>query len=137
VSLARCGDLLDAKRFTFCGRLAPPPGSAALRGTVDGADRPLQIRANGSFEVTLPREENRSGPLQIWQGERPSNAVWLSLQQSAVVAALPDETVKTSEGITTYVDLLSIVIEEPFDALPEARRLAGKYQAHVVGAIPP
>lgn len=41
------------------------------------------------------------------------------------------------DGLTTYVDLVSLLIEEQHDGLGEARRIAGKYGAQVVGAIPP
>lgn len=41
------------------------------------------------------------------------------------------------DGLTTYVDLVSLLIEENHDGRREAERLADKYGARVVGAIPP
>jgi hypothetical protein len=137
VALARCGDLLDSTRFTYCGRLAQPPGAAPLRATLDDAALPLQMGDDGRFEVAFATAGHASGALRLWQQDASSNPVWLSLQDSAIVAATRDEVVENLDGITTYVDLLSIVIEERFEALPEARRLAAKYGAEVVGAIPP
>jgi subtilisin family serine protease len=137
VALARCGDLLDAERFTFCGRLANAPGKTSLRATLDEVPVPLTSAVERRFEFSLPNDERGSGELRLWRGEQVSNPVWLSLQDSAIVAATADEVVKNADGITTYVDLLGVVIEEQYDALPEARRLAKKYGARVVGAIPP
>jgi len=137
VALARCGDLLDPVRHTFCGRLAQPPGTTPLRATLDGGTLAVKPGLDGRFELALSTGEHNSGALRIWQGEHASNPVWLSLQDSAIVAAATDEVVKNLDGITTYVDLLSVVIEEPYDALPEARRLGEKYGGRVIGAIPP
>lgn len=39
------------------------------------------------------------------------------------------------DGLTTYVDLVSLLIEENHDGRREAERLADKYGARVVGAI--
>ncbi|MGA4815792.1 S8 family serine peptidase [Pseudomonas aeruginosa] len=44
---------------------------------------------------------------------------------------------KNMDGLTTYVDLVSLLIEENHDGRREAERLADKYGARVVGAIPP
>lgn len=41
------------------------------------------------------------------------------------------------DGLTTYLDLVSLLIEEKHDGAAEARRIADKYGAQVVGAIPP
>jgi subtilisin family serine protease len=135
VSLARCGNLLDPGKYTFCGKLAQP--AATLRATLDETPLPVQVTPDGRFELTFPVAAHASGALRLWQDDASSNPVWLSLQDSAIVAATRDEVVENQDGITTYVDLLSVVIEEQYDALPEARRLAAKYGAQVVGAIPP
>ena len=137
VALARCGDLLDPVQYTFCGRLAQAAQASALRATLDDHKLALASLADGLFELMLSRRKHDSGALRIWQGEQASNPVWLSLQDSAIIAASTDEVVKNLDGITTYVDLLSVVVEEQYDALTEARRLAKKYGADVVGAIPP
>ena len=54
-----------------------------------------------------------------------------------MLPARPDEVAKNMDGLTTYVDLISLLIEESHDGRKEAERLAGKYGAQVVGAIPP
>ena len=41
------------------------------------------------------------------------------------------------DDLTTYVDLVSLIIEEDHEGLEKARQLAEKYGAEVVGAIPP
>ena len=66
-----------------------------------------------------------------------SNPVWLTRQRSHVVAAGPDEVAKNMDGLTTYLNLVSVLIEERYDGLQEARRIADKYGAQVVGAIAP
>ncbi|HFQ8766113.1 TPA: S8 family serine peptidase, partial [Pseudomonas aeruginosa] len=76
-------------------------------------------------------------PLWLEQGGRSSNPVWLTLNGSHVLAAGPDEVAKNMDGLTTYVDLVSLLIEENHDGRREAERLADKYGARVVGAIPP
>jgi len=54
-----------------------------------------------------------------------------------VVAATEQEIAKNLDDITTYVDLISLIIEEEYDGAEEAQRLAEKYDAEVVGMIPP
>ncbi len=134
--LYRCGDLLDAAIFEFCVRVRDPqPGKMRLMladELLDTRDRP---EAEVRFSIELGQYS--SGPFWLEQRGARSNAVWLSLQDSATLAARPDEVAKNPDGITSYVDLVSIIVEEEFKALPEARRLAGKYGARVVGAIPP
>lgn len=137
VALARCGDLLEPQIYRFCGRLAQPALESSLRATLGGEPVPVQMGDQGHFELTLAVDSHRSGALRLWEDSGASNPVWLSLQDSAIVAANSEEVVKNQDGITTYVDLISVVIEEQYEALPEARRLAQKYGARVVGAIPP
>ncbi|MGO1462957.1 MAG: S8/S53 family peptidase [Marinobacter sp.] len=79
----------------------------------------------------------RSGPLWLEQGKAKSNPVWLSLAKSHVIAANEDEVATNMDGLTTYVDLISVIIEESHDGAEEARRLADKFSARIVGAIPP
>lgn len=138
VALARCGDLLATTDYTFCARLAAAARDP-VQVTLDGKPlgKPRTPDAEHRFEFTVDRSAHTSGALRVLQGTHASNPVWLSLQDSATLAARRGEVVKNHEGISTYVDLLGIIIEEEYDALTEARRLAEKYDATVVGAIPP
>nr|WP_226944953.1 S8/S53 family peptidase [Pseudomonas sp. FME51] len=136
--LQRCGDLLEMQQPTFCLqvtglqknqpqiRLNGPPFSAN-RIEQDGEQIRLQIDAASA----------RSGPLWIDQQNQTSNPVWLSLGSSHVAAADQSAVVKNRDGLTTYLDLVSVIIEEGYDGPAEARRLAKHYDAEVVGAIPP
>jgi hypothetical protein len=133
--LQRCDDLLQRNPQTFClraGGLRP----GAVRALLDG--EPLLLRRDGGeLRLRVEGERLRSGPLWLAQDERESNAVWLSLRGSQVLAAGPDEVAKNSDGLTTYLDLVSLLIEEEHDGLRESRRIAKKFGAEVVGAIPP
>lgn len=134
--LQRCGDLFSTEQLTFC-----------LRGEgVDDDDLKVMLRAkpidvsrdgDGQLRLALNRKDHQSGPLWLEQGERRSNPVWLTLNASHVLAAGPDQVAKNMDGLTTYVDLVSVIIEEDHDGLDESRRLAKKYGAEVVGAIAP
>ena len=135
-SLQRCGDLLDPERFEFCIELKGH-GTGPIRLVLDGNEVGTAAAADDDIRFTLARQDHDSGPFRVEQGDRASNAAWLSMQDSATVAATHDEVAENDDGIDTYVDLVSIVIEEAFDAGPEARRLAEKYGARIVGAIPP
>lgn len=134
-TLLRCGDLLAARELEFCLRvagLADAPLEARL------GDRPVPVTRGGEGELRLriTAQGARSGPLHVAQAGRTSNAVWLSLQPSAVVAAGPGGVAPNDDGIPSYVDLVSVIVEEEYDALAEARRVAGKYGAQLVGQIP-
>lgn len=134
--LQRCGDLFATKQLTFCMRsegLADGDVNVMLRG--NGIEASLE--RNGRLRLTLDKDEHKSGPLWLEQGERRSNPVWLTLKGSHVLPAGPDEVAKNMDGLTTYLDLVSVIIEEDQDGLEEARRLARKYQAEVVGVIAP
>jgi len=135
VELYRCGDLLGTTR-EFCARLGRGRAgemrlvlAGASLGTADGNAPELRF--------TVDPTTHASGPFWVEDDAGRSNAVWLSLQPSATVAARPDEVARNHEDIVTWVDLVSIIVEEQFDALPEAQRLAAKYGGQVVGAIPP
>lgn len=138
--LQRCGDLLQTQEMTFCLRATGLDGDTAdLRVLLDGkpvAQDDLLLEGE-TLRLTLRARERQSGPLWLERGEHRSNAAWLSLQSSHVLAARPDQVAKNMDGLTTYVDLISVVIEENHDGLEEARRLAKRYGADVVGAIPP
>ena len=105
-----------------------------LRPAAPVAGRP---RTAGHRRARGDRPRHASGPLWLEQGGRSSNPVWLTLNGSHVLAAGPDEVAKNMDGLTTYVDLVSLLIEENHDGRREAERLADKYGARVVGAIPP
>ncbi len=133
--LQRCGNLLLGTS-QYCLR---------TRGLAEGelrihlGDTPLaaeMIKRDGqTLRLNLPK--GPSAPLWLQQGERRSNPVWLSRGRSQVLAAGPDEVAKNMDGLTTYLDLVSLLIEEKHDGRREAERLAKRYGAQVVGAIPP
>ncbi len=134
--LQRCGDLLATQQVTFCLRSA---GLASGHVTAKLAGKPVEaIRAaDGRLRLKLNRDHHQSGPLWLEQGDRRSNPVWLTLKGSHVRAAGPDQIARNMDGLTTYVDLVSLIIEEDHDGLQEAQRLAKRYGADVVGAIAP
>ena len=136
--LQRCGDLLETQKQTFCLRVkglqagdwqARLNGEALSAEQISGEDEVLQLQ--------LDAEGKQSGPLVLEQQGQQSNPVWLSLGTSHVVAAKADEVAKNMDGLTSYVDLISVVVEEDYDGAKEAKRLAEKYDAKVVGMIPP
>ncbi|WP_409314660.1 S8/S53 family peptidase [Pseudomonas putida] len=136
--LQRCGDLFSDSQQQWCLRAE---GLGANLPTVWlGGVRLSEAnvgRQGDRLTLKLAREAQRSAPLWLADGGRTSNPVWLTRQRSHVIAAGPDEVAKNMDGLTTYVDLVSLLIEEKYDGLGEARRIAGKYGAQVVGAIPP
>ncbi len=136
-SLQRCGDLLASDRQDWCMQVSGLDEKIpALHLGDDTLPSSAVKRYEGGLRLQLNSEEHRSAPLWLEDGSRASNPVWLSLQGSHVLAAGPDEVAKNMDGLTTYVDLVSLLIEESHDGLEEARRLAKKYDARVVGAIP-
>jgi hypothetical protein len=54
---------------------------------------------------------------------------------SHVLAATPQQVAKNMDGLTSYVDLVSVIIEERFNGADEAERIARKFGANVVGSI--
>nr|WP_296187582.1 S8/S53 family peptidase [Pseudomonas sp. UBA1879] len=136
--LNRCGDLLDRQHAEWClsvRGLTNAPATLTLNGNV----LPTQAvqRQGDALHIRLNAGDYASGPLQVKQGERSSNGVWLTAHGSHVIAARPNEVAKNMDGLTTYVDLVSLIIEEDHDGLQEATRLATKYGATVVGSIAP
>lgn len=136
--LKRCGDLLESRRQDWCltvrgmGDAMP---QLKLGAKAIPADR---VQREGEhLRLRLNRADYQSGPLWLEDGPRASNAAWLTLRNSHVLAAGPDEVAKNMDGLTTYVDLVSLLIEENHDGLKEAERLARKYGAKVVGSIAP
>ncbi|OAB50939.1 S8/S53 family peptidase [Pseudomonas thivervalensis] len=137
-SLKRCGDLLQSQHQDWC---------LTARGLGDGTPQ-LKLgakvipadtvqREGENLRVRLDAADYQSGPLWLEDGPRTSNAAWLTLRNSHVVAAGPDAVAKNMDGLTTYVDLVSVLIEEDRDGRQEAERLAHKYGAKVVGSIAP
>lgn len=135
--LQRCGDLLDNRHPTICVTatgVQPGEWQARLNGaplTTDGSS------PDGPIKFQLDATNAKSGPLWLEQNGQPSNPVWLSLGSSHVLAANEHEVAKNADDLTTYVNLISVIIEEQHEGAKEARRLADKYDAKVVGAIPP
>ena len=136
--LQRCGDLFGDGQQQWCLR-AEELGAQLPTVWLGGARLPTADFERQGDRLTLKLTEQalRSAPLWLEDGERTSNPVWLTRQRSHVVAAGPDEVAKNMDGLTTYVDLVSLLIEEKHDGLGEARRIAAKYGAQVVGTIPP
>ena len=57
-------------------------------------------------------------------------------RRSQVLAAGPDEVAKNMDGLTTYLDLVSLLIEEKHDGRREAERLAKRFGAAMgAGAV--
>ncbi len=134
--LQRCGDVFATEQLTFCLR-SEGLGSGDLKVKLGGKDVDARQTGNGRLRLTLNKADHQSGPLWLEQDKRRSNPVWLTLNGSHVIAAGPDEVAKNMDDLTTYVDLVSLIIEEDHDGLEESRRLAEKYGAEVVGAIAP
>ncbi|OOG86166.1 peptidase S8 and S53 subtilisin kexin sedolisin [Pseudomonas sp. A25(2017)] len=137
-SLKRCGDLLETQHQDWCltvrglGEATP---QLNLGAKVIPADT-IQ-REGENLRVRLDSADYQSGPIWLRDGPRASNATWLTLRNSHVLAARADEVAKNMDGLTTYVDLVSVLIEEDRDGRQEAERLARKYGATVVGSIAP
>lgn len=137
-SLKRCGDLLETRRQDWCltvrglGETTP---QLKLGAKVIPADT-IQ-REGENLRLRLDSADYQSGPLWLQDGSRASNAAWLTLRNSHVLAAGADEVAKNMDGLTTYVDLVSVLIEEDRDGRQEAERLARKFGATVVGSIAP
>ncbi|WP_051081746.1 S8/S53 family peptidase [Vreelandella zhanjiangensis] len=136
--LQRCGNLLELESQEFCLHVS---GLDDTRFEVKLNGAPLQAENlshdNHKVRVRISSADAQSGPLWFEQHEQSSNPVWVSLQGSHVLAATDQEVAKNMDDITTYVDLISLIIEEDYDGAEEAQRLAEKYNAEVVGMIPP
>lgn len=134
----RCGDLLDVQRFEICLTVS---GTLGTKPVLNFNGKSTEIAAGqmtgDRLRVNLARSDFQSGPLWLAQGNQSSNAVWISRGGSHVMAAVKADVMKNAEGIDTYLNLVSLIIEERYDGLAESRALAKKYGAAVVGAIPP
>jgi subtilisin family serine protease len=138
VNLRRCDDLLATEKQTFC-LTAQGLQAGTVQVLLGGKALPeTAIQRDGQqLRLQLDSPAYASAPLWLEQQGAASNPVWLSRNRSHVVAAKPDEVAKNMDGLTTYTDLVSVIIEEDTDGLPMAQQLAKKYGAQVVGAIPP
>lgn len=136
--LQRCGDRLARDVQEFCLDVSGL-GESGWQARLSGKQLPakdLELK-DGQVRLRIHVAETDSGPLWFEQNGQVSNPVWLTLRGSHVVAATEDEVAENMDGLTTYVDLISLIIEESHDGEKEARRLAKRYGAQVVGAIPP
>ncbi|MBC3951197.1 S8/S53 family peptidase [Pseudomonas folii] len=136
--MQRCDDLLARDQQTFClGVRGLKPGAVQLK--LDGKAVPGHVieRDGERLKLRLSAADWRSGPLWLEQEGQSSNAVWLSMAGSHVLAATPQQVAKNMDGLTSYVDLVSVIIEEKFQGAEEAERIAKKYGATVVGSIAP
>lgn len=136
--LQRCGNLLQMDTQEFCLHVSGLD-SSDFQVKLNGTPLPAEdlTHNNSRVRVRLRSADAESGPLWVEQQEQSSNPVWISLKGSHVVAATDQEVAKNMDGLTTYVDLISLIIEESHDGAQEAQRLAEKYGAEVVGMIPP
>ncbi len=136
--LQRCGNLLQMDTQEFCLRVSGLD-SSDFQVKLNGTSLPAEdITHNDErVRVRISDSDAESGPLWFEQHEQSSNPIWVSLKGSHVVAATDQEVAKNMDDITTYVDLISLIIEESHDGAEEAQRLAEKYDAEVVGMIPP
>jgi subtilisin family serine protease len=135
----RCGDIFAQAQQEFCVSVTGKIIAKQLQIHLgDEVLHSSSVQHQGKIlRITINTEDYKSGPLWLEQGDEKSNPVWLSLRGSHVVAATAKEVAKNMDGLTTYVDLVSLIIEESYDGLAEARALAEKYKAKLVGAIPP
>lgn len=134
----RCGDLFDARHVHICLTISGvAPEKATLRFNHKTVPPAQLQRDNQVWRVKFLRADMASGPLWLEQGEQKSNAVWISGGDSHVQAAGEADVVKNADGIATYLNLASVIIEERYDGQRESQRLAKKYNATIVGAIPP
>lgn len=137
-TLKRCGDLLQSQRQDWCLTVRGLGQETPQLKLGDKAIPAQAVQRDGAnLRLSLDSADYQSGPLWLQEGSRTSNAAWLTLRNSHVLAATADEVAKNMDGLTTYVNLVSVLIEEDREGLPEAQRLASKYGAKVVGSIAP
>lgn len=89
-NLKRCGDLLENRQQDWCLEVrglgdAMPQLKLAGKSLPSGA---LQ-RDGNQLRLRLDSVQHQSGPLWLEDGARRSNAAWLTLRNSHVVAATP------------------------------------------------
>lgn len=121
--LQRCGDLLDKRHPTFCVTAAGVQ-HGEWQARLNGAPLTTEEGSpdDGPIKIQLDATKAKSGPLWLEQNGRFSNPVWLSLGSSHVLAASEHEVAKNADDLTTYVNLISVIIEEQHEG---AKELAG------------
>jgi hypothetical protein len=132
--LERCDDLLDRQNQVFCLN-AKGLSDEPLQAWLGGVAKPIEREGN-QLRLSLRTGKDASGPVRLEQAGRSSNSVWLSMAGNHVLAAKPNEMATNAEGLSTYLNLVSVVIEERYNGLDRARQLAQRYGASVVGGIP-
>lgn len=136
--LQRCADLLQSHTQDWCLHVRGMGGQTPQLRLGDAALPAESVQRQGdTLRLRLDARQHSSAPLWLIDDERVSNAVWLSLRNNHVLAAGPHEVATNMDGLSTYVDLVSLLIEEHHDGRREAERLAAKYGAKVVGSIAP
>lgn len=136
VALQRCDGQITPPEKVFCVRYRGSSPEAVFLGDSQLPDSAIIERGQGSLRLRLGRDRYSSGPLWLERGRQVSNAAWLSMQDAHVKAASENDVARNSEGITTYIKLVSVIIEEDHDGLVESQRLAKAYGAELAGAIP-
>lgn len=136
--LQRCGNLLALDTQEFCLHVSGLDDSD-FQVKLNGTPLPQEALSHNKDQVRvrISSEDAQSGPLWFEQDDQSSNPVWVSIKGSHVLAATDREVAENMDGLTTYVDLISLIIEEEYEGGEEAQRLAEKYDAEVVGMIPP
>jgi len=112
--LQRCGDLFSTEQLTYCLR-SEGLDSGNLEVRLSGKAVDIRQEDGGRLRLTLSPDGHQSGPLWLEQGGRRSNPVWLTLNGSHVLAAGPDAVAKNMDGLTTYVNLVSLILDEDHD----------------------
>lgn len=137
--LERCGDFFAPEYQEFCISAKGEIESDQLQIKFGKKTLPKQavFHKGNLLRIKVTPAQHESAPLWLEQGDMKSNPVWLSMKGSHIIAANENEVAKNMDGLTTYVNLISIIVEENFEGLKTAQRLAKKYDAQVVGAIPP
>ncbi|HDS1735982.1 S8/S53 family peptidase [Pseudomonas sp. BP8] len=137
--LQRCTDLLgDSPQQHWCLRAEGMTGQTPTLWLGERRLPAADVQREGDrLRFTLQAGAAPSAPLWLQAEGQQSNPVWLTQQRSHVVAAGPTEVAKNMDGLTTYLDLVSVLIEEKHDGRKEAQRIADKFGAKVIGAIPP
>ena len=134
--LQRCGNLLDPNTLHYCLDVISSGKTPQVLFNSEALPAPSILQTERGLRLRLDVDQP-SGPLWLELDGEQSNPVWLSTRRSHVIAAAEDEVATNQDGLTTWVNLISLIIEEQHDGLQEAKRLAEKYDAEVVGAIPP
>ncbi|MFH1673378.1 MAG: S8 family serine peptidase [Pseudomonadota bacterium] len=119
--------------LTFSGNTNSEPLQAVL-GSQVVSTTPVAGRTDAvTFEVPTGA---RSAPLYLKQGERSSNAVWFSVSDISVATPAREDIVLNELGNKVVVNMLIISMNEEFDNIEEAQRVADLQSGLVVGQLP-